>query len=204
VSQVSTDVIGFAFAVNTAVIVGLQFFMLGRIAGHRRTRALIVMAGLWAGSWVVLGLTGLVPGTVLAALGVLTFHALFALGETLLQPTVPAITNDLAPDHLRGRYNAVNAGAFQGGTILGPVVAGFMLSHHWSTAFVVLVVLGCGLIGLLALVVERQITPAVNGITDDEAGSTSVPAPAAPGVTAAAEARSEVAQASSEVSGSRR
>ena len=57
----------------------------------------------------------------------LVFHALFALGETLLQPTIPAITNDMAPDHLRGRYNAVNAGAFQAGTILGPVVAGFML-----------------------------------------------------------------------------
>ena len=33
VSEVSTGVIGFAFAVNTAVIVGLQFFVLRRIAG---------------------------------------------------------------------------------------------------------------------------------------------------------------------------
>ena len=74
----------------------------------------------------------------------LLFHALFALGETLLQPTIPAITNDMAPDHLRGRYNAVNAGAFQAGTILGPVVAGFMLNHRWSTAFVAMIVVGCG------------------------------------------------------------
>ena len=56
--------------------------------------------------------------------------ALFALGETMLQPTVPAITNDLAPDHMRGRYNAISAGAFQGGTILGPVVAGVLLQHE--------------------------------------------------------------------------
>ncbi len=109
VSEVSTGVIGFAFAVNTAVIVALQFFVLGRVTGRRRTRVLLGMAGLWAAAWVVLGLTGLTPGTVLAAAGVLVFHAVFALGETLLQPTVPAITNDMAPDHLRGRYNAVSA-----------------------------------------------------------------------------------------------
>jgi MFS family permease len=164
VSEVSTRVIGFAFAVNTLVIVLLQFAVLKRISGHRRTRVLIVMAGIWAGSWVILGLTGLTPATVLASVGVLTFHAFFALGETLLQPTVPAITNDLAPDHLRGRYNAVNAGAFQAGTILGPVVAGFMLRHDWSTAFIVMIVVGCAFIGVLALALERRITPEVNGI----------------------------------------
>ena len=172
VSDVSTGVIGFAFAINTAVIVGLQFFVLRRISGRRRTRVLIVMVALWAVAWVVLGLTGLVSGTVAASAGVLLFHALFALGETLLQPTIPAITNDMAPDHLRGRYNAVNAGAFQAGTILGPVVAGFMLNHEWST----------GLRGddrrrlrgdggaVPAL--ERRITPFVNGLQGDSAPPT--------------------------------
>ena len=164
VSEVSTDVIGFAFAVNTAVIVGLQFWVLKKISGHRRTRVLIVMVALWALAWTVLGSTGAVAGTMAAAAGVLLFHAMFALGETMLQPTVPAITNDMAPDHLRGRYNAVNAGAFQAGTILGPVVAGFLLDHHWSVAFVAMLVVGCALMVVLALALERRITPAVNGI----------------------------------------
>nr|WP_238338325.1 MFS transporter [Pedococcus badiiscoriae] len=166
VSQVSTSVIGFAFAVNTAVIVGLQFFVLRRITGRRRTRILMVMAALWALAWLVLGLTGFAAGSVAAAGGVLAFHAAFALGETLLQPTIPAITNDLAPDHLRGRYNAVNAGAFQSGTILGPVVAGFMLGHHWSAAFIAMIVVGCALMVALAFAVERRITPSVNGLQD--------------------------------------
>jgi MFS family permease len=165
VSEVSTGVIGFAFAVNTVVIVALQFLVLGRITGRRRTRVLLVMAGLWALSWVVLGLTGLVPGTAAAVAGVLLFHCLFALGETLLQPTIPAITNDLAPDHLRGRYNAVNAGAFQAGTILGPVVAGVVLGHHWGGAFIAMLVVGCVAMVALALVVERRISPMVNGVT---------------------------------------
>lgn len=178
VSEVSTRVIGFGFAVNTATIVLLQFFVLRRISGHRRTRVLVVMTVLWAAAWLVLGLTGLVPGTAAAAFGVLAFNFVFALGETLLQPTIPAITNDMAPDHLRGRYNAVNAGAFQTGTILGPVAAGFMLNHGWSWGFVGLIVAGCALMGVLALVLERSISPTVNGIT---AGGTTLQADPATG-----------------------
>jgi len=186
VSEVPTEVIGFAFALNTAVIVGLQFAVLHRISGRRRTRVLTVMAGLWALAWVLLGSTGFAPGTMLAAAGVLAFHAIFALGETLLQPTIPAITNDMAPDHLRGRYNAVSAGAFQGGTILGPVVAGFMLNHGWSTEFVVMLVVSCGLMVLLSRAVERRITPFVNGIQPPltSAGATEAARAQAPSLAA--------------------
>jgi MFS family permease len=184
VSEVPTRVIGFAFALNTAVIVGLQFAVLHRITGRRRTRVLLVMAALWAGAWLLLGLTGFAPGTLAAAAGVLAFHAIFALGETLLQPTIPAITNDMAPDHLRGRYNAVNAGAFQSGTILGPVVAGFMLNHRWSGAFIAMLVVSCGAMALLALAVERRITPHVNGVQGDPV--VPVADPAGPGGGAAA------------------
>jgi len=187
VSEVSTDVIGFAFAVNTAVIVGLQFLVLRFITGHRRTRVLMVMSLLWSVSWVVLGLTGLVPGSAAAVAGVLAFHGLFALGETMFQPTIPAITNDLAPDHLRGRYNAVNAGAFQGGTIAGPVVAGLMLDRGLDTAFIATIVAGCAVIILFALQVERLISPEVNGVgpaaTEPEAPDVSAPTGPSPTAT---------------------
>ena len=164
VGEVSTRTIGFAFAVNTATIVGLQFVTLRLIDGRRRTRALVAMTGLWATAWLVLSATGLAPGTGLAVAGVLGFHAIFALGETLMQPSIPAIVNDLADDHLRGRYNAVNAGAFQGGTIIAPAVAGVMLQHGWSTAFVAMVLGGCVAVAAMALVVERLVSPAVNGV----------------------------------------
>lgn len=168
VGEVSTQVIGFAFAVNTAVIVTLQFLVLRLIAGHRRTRVMLVMCVVWASAYLALGLTGAVPGSV-AAVGVLTFAAVFAFGETMMQPTIPAITNDLAPDHLRGRYNAVNAGAFQAGAISGPLFAGFVLDRGWSTAYITVLVAGCGVIALLALVVERLIPPSVNGLPDEPA-----------------------------------
>jgi len=192
VAEVSTRVIGFAFAVNTAVIVGLQFFVLGRISGKRRTRVFMVMSGLWGVSWLVLGAGGLVPGSTAASAMVLLFMALFALGETMLQPTVPAITNDLAPDHLRGRYNAVSAGAFQAGTILGPVVAGVLLQHELSGVYIGLLVSGCLVMVWLARLLERRITPAVNGLATD-AKEASAPAPATPSAAPARPAGASLA-----------
>ncbi|MBL0746916.1 MFS transporter [Nocardioides baculatus] len=166
VGEVSTAVIGFSFAINTAVIVLLQFLVLRRIAGHRRTRVMLVMCAIWAVSYVALGATGVLPGPVAAAC-VLAYMGLFALGETMMQPTIPAITNDMAPDHLRGRYNAVNAGAFQAGAICGPLFAGVVLDRGWSSAYIVVLVASCGLIAVLALVVERLIPATVNGIPDE-------------------------------------
>jgi MFS family permease len=164
VAEVSTRTVGLAFAVNTAVIVVLQFWILNKITGRRRTRVIVVMGGVWIAAWVALGATGLVPGGAAAVLGVLLFMAVFAFGETLLQPTVPAICNDLAPDHLRGRYNAINAAAFQAGTIAGPAVAGILLQHHLEGVYVGLLVAGCAAIAVLALALERRITPEVNGV----------------------------------------
>ena len=106
-------------------------------------------------------------GTLAAAAGVIVFHVLFGLGETMLQPTVPAIVNDLASDRDRGRFNAVSAGAFQVGAITAPIVAGCPAQpapgrgvhrrHHRRAAGV----------AVLALALERQISPRVNGILDD-------------------------------------
>ena len=108
-----------------------------------------VMARVWAGSWLILGAAGLLPDTLAAAIGVLAFMGVFAFGETLLQPTVPAIYNDLASDHNRGRYNAINSAAFQGGAIAGPIVAGLLLDQGCRVLIAVMVA-GCLGIGVLA------------------------------------------------------
>ncbi|KRF19986.1 hypothetical protein ASG90_19870 [Nocardioides sp. Soil797] len=167
VSEVSTRVIGWAFAVNTVVIVAFQFLVLRKIAGHRRTRVVMVMAAIWAASWLLLGATGAFAGTLTAATMVLVFHALFASGETLLQPTLPAITNDLAPAHLRGRYNALSSASFQLGAILAPLVAGFLLRHHLGNVFIGVLLAGCAALALVASRLEKQISPEVNGVPDE-------------------------------------
>ena len=164
VSEVTTRTIGLAFAANTAVIVGCQFFVLRRIDGHRRTRVFLALVGLWVAAWLVLGATGLVAGTAAAAVGVVVFHVLFGLGETVLQPTVPAIVNDLASERDRGRFNAVSAGAFQVGAIAAPVVAGWMLERRLGGAFIAMLLACLGLVAVLALALERRISPEVNGV----------------------------------------
>jgi len=162
-AEVSTRTVGLAFAVNTVVIVVLQFSVLNRIRRHRRTRVMIVMAAIWAMAWGLLGLAGVLPGGGFAIAGVLAYMAVFALGETLLQPTVPAMANDLATDHARGRYNAITAAAFQGGAIAGPVVAGLLLEHHLAAAYIAVMVAGCAAIAAMALVLERHVPAAANG-----------------------------------------
>ncbi|KJL32777.1 MFS transporter [Microbacterium azadirachtae] len=164
VSGVSTQVIGFAFAVNTAVIVLLQFAVLKLITGRRRTRVMQVMTLIWGFSWVLLGLTGLLPESLAAAIGVLLFMGVFAFGETMLQPTVPAICNDLASDRSRGRYNAINAAAFQGGAIAGPIAAGLLLGEGRQMWFIVAMVAGSVLICVLAIALERRLPVAANGL----------------------------------------
>ena len=169
VAEVSTQVIGVAYAVNAAVIVLLQFLVLTKLTGRRRTRAMMVMAVVWIGAWLLVGAAGLVPGSALAALGLIGFMGVFAFGETLLQPTVPAMSNDLAADHTRGRYNAINSAAFQCGAISGPVVAGFLLQHGHAATYVTVMVVGCAAVGVMAVALERRIPAAANGITDPAA-----------------------------------
>lgn len=90
---------------------------------------------------------------------------MFALGETLLQPTIPAITNDLSPDHLRGRYNAVKGGALQLAAVTGPVVAGVMLGARFNVELIGMLILGCAVMAFIALALERRIPAQANGIT---------------------------------------
>ena len=165
VGGVSTRALGFAFAANTAVIVGLQLFVLQRIEGRRRTRVLSVMGVVWAVSWVCLGGAGLLPGTLAAALLVCACAAIFAFGETLLQPSIPAIVNDLADDRTRGRANALNSFGFQLPQVIAPPIAGLLIEGGLSWLYITTLVVGSLLIGVLAISrLEPLLTRAENGV----------------------------------------
>lgn len=164
--QVSTRVIGLAFAANTATIVLLQLFVLQRIEGRRRTRVLLVMCAVWAVAWSIIGLAGLHWASlpVLASVFIIAGAAVFGFGETLMQPALPAITNDLAPAHLRGRYNAVTSGAFQLGAVSAPVVAGYLFQHDLGGVFIGMLVGGCAVLGLFVWrVLEPGLPAHANG-----------------------------------------
>jgi MFS family permease len=167
VGEVSTRALGMAFAANTLVIVVLQLVVLQRIEGRRRTRVIAVMGVVWAFAWLLLGLSGLVPGTLGATLLVAACASVFAFGETLLQPTIPALVNDLAPDHLRGRYNALSSGSFQLAAVIAPPISGILIGHALGDVYIGLLIVGSLLCGLVAIAwLEPRLEPSVNGVAD--------------------------------------
>jgi MFS family permease len=164
IGKISTRGLGFAYACNTLVIVLLQLVVLRRIEGRRRTRVITVMSLIWAVAWLLLGSSAWVPGTLGATMLVAACASVFAFGETLMQPTIPALVNDLAPEHLRGRYNALSAGAFSLAAIVAPAIAGWLIGHSLGSAYIVSLVVGCGVVAWVALALERRLPEGVNGV----------------------------------------
>jgi MFS family permease len=167
--RVSTQGLGIAFAANTLVIVLLQLVVLQRIEGRRRTRVVAVMAVIWALAWLCMGASGLVPGSWGSTLLIAGCASVFALGETLLQPTMPAMTNDIATDRLRGRANAISSAAFQLPMVIAPPVSGWLIGHHLGVEYIVLLLVGCAAVAALAVLrLEPRLSARANGMSTIE------------------------------------
>lgn len=166
IAEAPARAVGWALAANTLVIVVSQLFVLRWLDGRSRTRALAVAASVMGVSWLVLGAAGFVGqrGLMVAAIvGVIACAAIFAFGETMLSPIMPAITNALATDEARGRYNALGSMIWGLSAVIGPVTAGPLIGAHRSTLWVIMVVSGCALAALLALNLRRHLTPEQDG-----------------------------------------
>lgn len=173
---VDTKIVGYAFTANTIVIVVAQLFVIKQLQGRSRSRALAVVGGIFALAWVVLGLAGLVDGAsaAISAIGVISFGAVFAVGETLLSPTQPTLVNALATDELRGRYNALAGMVWGMSAIVAPVSAGPLLQLGLSGVWLGMVIVGCLAASLIALSLRGLITR-------EQDGGTSEPDTAGPG-----------------------
>lgn len=184
IAEVPARAVGWALAANTVVIVVSQLFVLRWLDGRSRTRALAVAATIMGASWLVLGAAGYVGqrGAMTAAIiGVIGCAAVFAAGETLLSPVSPAITNALATDEVRGRYNALSSMIWGVSGIVGPVTAGPLIGAHRSTLWVIMVTAGCALAAYLALDLHRRLTPAQDGRELPQPDATPVPQPVVTG-----------------------
>lgn len=158
----TTRVVGMAFAVNIAVLLTLQLVAIRVMRGRPRTSGAAVASVFFAVGWLV----ALLPATsevgwfrnlaLIAALGV------FSIGEVLLAPTLSALVNDLAPDRLRGRYNAVFTLSNQIGPIVAPIIAGLALGTGHGVLFLLGLALGCLAAGGAALLLGRVISHATN------------------------------------------
>ena len=111
--------------------------------------------------------------------GVVACTTIFAMGETLLSPVMPAITNALASNQLRGRYNALASIVWGLSGVVGPVLAGPLIGAANGMVWVATVVGGCLVASLVALSLRRLLTTEQDGLaTTSPASPTPAPAPA--------------------------
>jgi MFS family permease len=116
--------LGVLYAMDTATVVAMQFGPLARIRTLAPRTGLALLAASWGTSWLlILAVTGLgddVPGILVA----MAAMAAFAVGESLLAATGPAMVNSWASDANRGRYNAAYGFVSSVGFAIGPVLSG--------------------------------------------------------------------------------
>lgn len=171
VGRVSVNVVAWGLAANTLTIVLAQMFVLRRLEGRSRSRALALVGAIIALAWAILGLSALGRhlSTGVAVAGVIVCASVFACGETVMSPVMPAVTNVLATDALRGRYNAMSSMIWGITGVIGPLTAAPLIGHGLGGLWVVLIVAGSLGAAGVALSLRRLLTPFEDGRANEEA-----------------------------------
>ena len=163
--KISVHAIGVIFFFNTSTIVLAQLWVLNRIEGKSRTRVLGVVAAFWFIFWVILALTLALPAAASVAMLCLAM-VVFAIGETMLQPVGSAIVNDIAPEHLRGRYNAASGLSWGVSGTLAPAITALYFSVHlgnwWPIGTGITALVG----GAMMMNLRRHISASADGRRD--------------------------------------
>ena len=171
--HLSVHVIGIFLFVDTSVIVLAQLFVINFIEGRSRTRVLAVVGASWFVFWIVLGASLALPA-LFAIIAISLAMVIFALGETLLSPVGPAIVNEIAPEHLRGRYNAAQGLSWGlSGTVAPTITALFFdhgLSNWWPLSAGVLSLAGA----LVMLTLRSRLSPSEDGRISHEVAAASI------------------------------
>jgi MFS family permease len=157
VGHVSPRTIALSFTVNTALIVALQLPVVRLMHGWRRTRSLVIAALIWAVAWTLLGVSQ-------AVWSVLLFSALFGLGEVFQSPALQPLVNALAPDRLRGRYNALFGSTFSIAFIASPALSGFLIGNGLGSWWIGGLVVGSLVSALVTLRVRALLRDEQDGL----------------------------------------
>jgi MFS family permease len=145
---------GIVMAVNGVVIVLAQPLLghrLGRWDHSRVLAAGIVLFGLGFGA------TALAAGTVGYAVTVVVW----TFGEIVFHSVAATVVNNLAPAHLRGRYNGAYGTAWGIAAFVAPLGGTLLLSVGapvlWSTCLVVCLLAAAGQLALAPAIRRRRI-----------------------------------------------
>jgi MFS family permease len=141
VLDLSPKWLGVIFGANTVTIFILQPLVLKFLSRISKQRALVSVSIIWALSWLFVGVTPLAP---LFVAGVLlsVSQIVFAFGEMVWSPTAPALANELSPEHLRGRTNALMGMQWGVSGVIGPAIAGTMIDADLGFLWVAIMAVG--------------------------------------------------------------
>lgn len=163
--KLSVHVIGVIFFFNTSTIVLAQLWVLNRIAGRSRTRMMALTGVLWFTFWVLLEVALRLP-TGVTVVSLCVGMVIFALGETMLTPTSSALVNEIAPEHLRGRYNSALGLTWGLSGMVAPAIAALYFGDHiggwWPISIGVLALAG----SVMMLNLRRTLSPGEDGRVD--------------------------------------
>jgi MFS family permease len=148
------SLIAVVFIANT-VFVALTALPAGRLAQRILPLRLITAGAIcFALSWLLLWQSrGANWPSVALAIGA---AVVMGLGEILLAPAVGPLVNQLSPDELRGRYNALNALILSVGTIIGPGLVALLNTGASAGPLFLVLTAGCL---TAALLTSRRLAP---------------------------------------------
>ena len=162
VLKLPIHVIGVGFFFNTATIVLSQLWVLNRIEGKSRTRVLATTGALWASFWFILEITLHLP-VFLTAIALFFGMVVFAVGETMMSPVGGTLINQIAPEHLRGRYNAAAGLSWGISSTLAPAITALYFANGigkwWPLATGISALVGSGLF----LSLRKHLSPLEDG-----------------------------------------
>jgi MFS family permease len=141
VLNLSPKWLGVIFAANTITIFLLQPLVLKLLDRISKQQALVSVSLIWALSWLFVGVSPLAPLFV-AVILLSVSQVVFAFGEMVWSPTAPALANELSPEHLRGRANALMGMQWGISGVIGPAMAGTMIDADLGILWVVLMIFG--------------------------------------------------------------
>ena len=149
VAHLPASNIAYAYAANCIMIASFQLYIVKKTEKWKRNKALAIATTFWLFAWVALSFAGVDRHHALFF--VILCQIIFGIGEMVWSPLFPSITNQLAPDHLRGRYNAAGTNAWQFALIVGPMFAGTLLGAGLHWVWVGGLVAGMGVVTIFAL-----------------------------------------------------
>jgi MFS family permease len=120
----------------------------------------------WFIFWVLLDVALRLPAAV-TIVSLCAGMVIFALGETMLMPTSSALVNQIAPEHLRGRYNSALGLTWGLSGMVAPAIAAIYFGDHLGGWWPISV-------GLLALAGSAMMLNLRRALSDAEDGRVEV------------------------------